>query len=123
MKTGLQKVRKAAGFKSAKDFADFMSINVNTYTGYEQGKTFTLEQAWLFADALGEVMGRHVSLDELAGRPFDARVSFSDPRQEELNRSFEALDPERQDRLVSTAHDMEAARHKGDAAIRPEEAV
>ena len=62
MKTRLQELRKAAGFKSAKAFADYFGINLNTYTGYEQGKPISLEQAWAFADEFD------VSLDELAGR-------------------------------------------------------
>ena len=49
---------------------------VATYTDYEQGRrSFTLEKAWEFADALG------CSLDELAGR------SWEDPDKKE------ALDP------------------------------
>ena len=63
MKTNLQALRKAAGFKSAKAFAHHIGMNVNTYTDYEQGRRmFALDQAWEFADALG------CTLDELAGR-------------------------------------------------------
>ena len=63
MKTNLQAMRKAAGFKSARAFAEHIGMNVSTYTDYEQGRRmFALEQAWEFADALG------CTLDELAGR-------------------------------------------------------
>ncbi len=63
MRTRLQELRKAAGFKSAKAFADYMDISVGTYTDYEQGRRmFSLDKAWDFCDALG------CSLDELAGR-------------------------------------------------------
>lgn len=59
----LQTVRKAAGFKSAKAFAQQMGYNVGTYTNWEQGKQiFSFEQAWEMADALG------CTLDELGGR-------------------------------------------------------
>lgn len=63
MKTQLQAMRKRAGFKSAKAFADHVGINVSTYTKYEQGMSeMSLERAWTFADALD------CTLDELAGR-------------------------------------------------------
>ena len=59
----LQELRMRAGFGSAKEFAESLGINKDTYTGYEQGKgMFTYERAWAFADALG------CSLDELGGR-------------------------------------------------------
>lgn len=63
MKTNLQAMRKAAGYKSAVAFARAIGINEHTYTEYEQGRIpFTLEQAWEFADAL------NCTLDEIAGR-------------------------------------------------------
>lgn len=53
MKTDLQAMRKRAGFKSTRAFAEHMNMSVNTYTNYEQGKSsLTLEQAWEFADEL-----------------------------------------------------------------------
>lgn len=65
----IQPLRKKAGFRSAKAFAEHMGIPVSTYTDWEQGRrTPTLEMAWQLADALGEAMGRYVSIDELAGR-------------------------------------------------------
>lgn len=112
MKTNLQALRKAAGFKSAKDFADALGMSPGTYTDYEQGRRgFTLERAWQFADIL------HVSLDELAGREFRPKVNYPDPRQAELNRCWESLDQERQDRLIGTAHDMEAAKRAGRGSV------
>ena len=75
MKTKLQELRKAAGFKSARAFADHYGINLNTYTGYEQGKPFSLEQAWAFADFFD------CTLDELAGRE-RPQVAYKDQRQE-----------------------------------------
>lgn len=65
MKTKLQERRKAAGYRSAKEFAEKMGMSIGTYTDYEQGRRkFTLEKAWEFADVLG------CTLDELAGRNF-----------------------------------------------------
>ena len=63
LKTKLQELRKKAGYKSARAFADEIHMSVGTYTDYEQGRRkFSLEVAWTFADKL------RVSLDELAGR-------------------------------------------------------
>lgn len=114
MRTNLQKLRKAAGYKSARAFAEHIGMNVATYTDYEQGRrSFTLEKAWEFADIL------QVSLDDLAGRDFQPQAESSrpDPRRDELNRCFGKLDAERQNRLISTAHDMEAAMSAGDGAV------
>ena len=114
MRTNLQKLRKAAGYRSARAFAEETGMNLATYTDYEQGRrSFSLERAWQFADLLD------VTLDELAGRDFHPApgAGFADPRQTELNRCWERLDPERQDRLISTAHDMEAAKGVGGPAL------
>ena len=63
MRIKLQEMRKRAGFKSAREFAVYFGINVNTYTNYEQGKSnIPIDLACRFADALG------CTLDELAGR-------------------------------------------------------
>lgn len=62
MRTALQKMRKAAGYKSAQEFANKMGINVKTYTNHEQGGSFSLAQAWEYADALG------CTIDDIAGR-------------------------------------------------------
>ena len=69
MKTSLQAMRKKAGYRSARVFAEHIGMNVATYTDYEQGRhSFTLEKAWEFADLLG------CSLDELAGRNVSLQV-------------------------------------------------
>ena len=85
MKTNLQELRKAAGFTSAKAFAKHFGVNENTYTGYEQGKPMSLDQAWAFADEFD------VTLDELAGRKRPKR-EYSNPLQAQLNEVFEYLD-------------------------------
>lgn len=87
MKTQLQAMRKRAGYKSAKAFADSIGMNSATYTDYEQGRrAFTLEKAWEFADVL------ECSLDELAGRrwpPDD--LTTMDPRRRTMIESYDAL--------------------------------
>ena len=52
-KPGLQKMRKAAGWKSARAFAEHIGMPVDTYTQYEQGKrTMNIEVAWDMADSV-----------------------------------------------------------------------
>lgn len=86
MKTRLQELRKAAGFKSAKAFAVEHGINPGTYTNYEQGVTgLSLEKAWEFADIFD------CSLDELAGRERPKR-DYTDPQQAQLNAMYERLE-------------------------------
>lgn len=117
MKTNLQKLRIAAGFRSANAFADHIEINRGTYTNYEQGKReLTLERAWYFADIFG------VTLDELAGRDFRPAGSFSDPRQAELNRCWDAIGDPRRDRLLETAQDYEIAERGGPERASVQEA-
>ena len=101
MKTNLQNLRKDAGFSSARVFAEYLGISVNTYTGYEQGKTnLSLEQAWKYADVLGEALGRFVSLDELAGRDyFPAASDTLTPSERELIEHYRDTD-ERGQRMI-----------------------
>lgn len=77
-KTNLQAMRKRAGYKSAREFAETIGVNVGSYTNYEQGKVqMSLLKAWEFADALD------CSIDEIAGRrtPDTYRLA---PDEEEL---------------------------------------
>ena len=86
MKTKLQKLRKAAGYKSAKAFAEHMGMNPGTYTAYEQGRRpLTFDIAWKIADEL------HCSLDELAGRDFK-RASDLTPAESTLLNSYRNAD-------------------------------
>ena len=75
-RTNLQAMRRRAGFKSAREFAEYIGVPKDTYTKYEQGSAkMTLLQAWEFADKL------HCSLDELAGRdwsPHNAELSHDE---------------------------------------------
>ena len=83
----LQHRRRAAGFKSAKAFADYLEISVDTYTSYEQGKSsFNVETAWVMADALD------CTLDELCGRtPPSPKLVYPDERQRLMNLAFEHM--------------------------------
>lgn len=97
----LQALRKAAGFKSAKAFAEYVGVNPNTYTQYEQGLVaISYERAWQFADAL------KCTLDELGGRtPPEART-YNDSSQEALNGYFESMNSTGRSALVETARLM-----------------
>lgn len=91
-----------------KELADAIGATLRKVSSWE-----SLEVRIPLADAAKIADVFDCSLDELAGR--DARFvgDYSDPRQAELNRCWESLDRERQDRLVGTAHDMEAAKKVG----------
>lgn len=85
MKIPLQKLRKEAGFRSAKAFAESLEISVATYTDWEQGRRLpALDVLWQIADALGEAMGRYVSLDELVGRDWPRIESSLSPAERTL---------------------------------------
>lgn len=93
----LQKTRKAAGFKSAKAFAEHIGMSKDTYTGYEQGRiSLSYERAWEFADALG------CTLDEVGGRKAPERL-YADPRQAALNGHYESLNEASKGDLVKFA--------------------
>lgn len=80
----LQKMRKAAGFKSAKAFAEHIGMSKDTYTGYEQGRiSLSYERAWEFADALG------CTLDEVGGREFPGESLSAD--EETLVSTFRSV--------------------------------
>ena len=87
MKFNLQEMRKRAGYKSARAFAETIGMSLNTYNNYEQGATrLTLEKAWEFADVL------ECSLDELAGRRWPPEdLASIDPRRRAMIESYDAL--------------------------------
>ncbi|MBR2681633.1 MAG: helix-turn-helix transcriptional regulator [Atopobiaceae bacterium] len=73
----LQEMRKAAGYKSAREFAEHMGMSVSTYTGYEQGRIkLSLATAWLLADELG------CTIDKLAGREVASESPVASPLTE-----------------------------------------
>ena len=113
MKTNLQEMRRKAGFKSARAFAESIKMNPTTYTQYEQGiRNFTLEKAWEFADALD------CSLDELAGRlwPPQGAAGSADPMRDELVRCYDVSTTENRHSLVVAARN--AALASGDDTER-----
>lgn len=100
MKTNLQILRKRAGFKSAKAFAEHIGMNPGSYTNYEQGiRMMNLEVAWKLADEFG------CTLDELAGREAPA-ITFTDPSQAALNGYYESMNENGKSALVESARLM-----------------
>lgn len=96
----LRMLRKKAGFRSAKAFAEFAGFTTTGYAEFEQGRSrLTYEKAWKIADALG------ISLDELGGRqwPPEGTAAPADPMREELVRCYDASTPENRHSLVVAA--------------------
>ncbi len=97
----LQAHRKAAGFKSAKAFAEHVGVNPNTYTQYEQGLVaLSFERAWQFADALG------CTLDSLGGRVPPRSAAYDNAEQAALNGYYESMNSEGRATLVASARLM-----------------
>lgn len=107
-KTALQVQRVKAGYKSAREFADSIGMNLSTYTKYEQGsRGINLEQAREFADAL------KCRLDDLADMPSDATESAEeapeaiDPREKLLS-DYDSLTEDRKRTLETVASALAA---------------
>ena len=100
----LQEMRKRAGFKSAKAFADYIGMKRDTYTNYEQERRpITLELAWEFADIL------NCTLDELAGRDFHPPGEVvSDPYERELVGCYRESTPEGKSNILGNARGQAA---------------
>ena len=80
MKFRIQEKRKAAGYSSAREFAEAHGYKVKTYTNWEQGAAVpTLETAWELADIFG------CSIDDLVGR------EWHDPQQAAISHDEEVL--------------------------------
>ena len=84
----LQAARKKAGYKSAREFAEVLGINLNTYTDIEQGKSgLTFERAWQIADVLD------CTLDEVGGRePPPRNQRFADSDKQAMCDAYDRLD-------------------------------
>ena len=81
-KRTLQRMRREAGFRSAKDFAERVGIPMSTYARYERAGDgpecgIPLPSAWAIADALGcsidLVVGRE-DIDAAGGDSIQGRV-------------------------------------------------
>ncbi len=87
MASTLQELRKAAGFKSAKEFGAQMGIPLATYARYESTpERIPLQSAWALADRLGcsidLIVGR-AGLDSESGGRVQAAYDGLSPRLKE----------------------------------------
>lgn len=95
----LKRIRSLKGF-SQEDMATKLGIKKSRYGTWERGeRTMSFPQACACADILG------CTTDELAGRK--PIRSFADPRQASINASFENMNDNGKDTLVSVARSME----------------
>lgn len=109
-KSNLQALRKRAGFRSAKAFAEYAGVNIKTYTNHEQGDAaMSLLQAWEYADLLD------CTLDELAGRRVPDQPSMSTDEQRVLDVYRSASEHGRV--LIDAVIDGEA-RHMDESALK-----
>lgn len=96
----LQANRKAAGFKSARAFAEHLGMEVSKYTEYEQGRVgLSYAQAWIMADAL------ECSMDELGGRewPKDGADQVLTADEHRLVDDYRRMEPEDRQTITKTA--------------------
>lgn len=86
-KRTLQRMRREAGYRSAKDFAESVGIPMSTYARYERAGDgpecgIPLASAWAIADALG------CSIDLVVGREdIDVATGSVQERAEALSRT------------------------------------
>lgn len=110
-KRTLQRLRREAGFKNAKDFAKALGIPASTYGRYERAEEgpdcgIPLTSAWAIADELG------VSIDLVVGREdIDApRPDTLDDRARRLSREGRRMLEDYLDYLESRDADDAAQR-------------
>lgn len=88
MASRLLEIRRAAGYPTAKEFAEAAGLAVATYTRYESNpEKIPLKVAWELADRF------HVTIDQIVGRDTEAKGDPRGPQQ----LAFDALSPRSQD--------------------------
>ena len=106
----LQELRKNAGYRSAREFAEHMGISVSTYTGYEQGRIkLSLAVAWMLADELG------CTIDELAGREVPSQAPQALPFTENELRiinAYRSASPQGRAAIEAVAQSQEGMEGK-----------
>lgn len=108
MSSTLQDLRKEAGFRTAKDFAEAVGIPAPTYTRYEQDPLkIPIDRAWKIADGL------HCSIDAVVGRE---HIDVNDMRGD-FQKYFDSLSPDSQGLL-----EVIAAAIKGRENVKKKEA-
>ena len=100
----LQQLRREAGFKSGKEFADFLGVPAPTYARYERqpdgpNTGIPMRAAWRLADALG------CSIDLVVGRELD------EGEASRVQRMYNALTPSSRERLDEYLDFIEYREH------------
>ena len=99
----LQDLRKEAGYKTGKDFADECGMTPSTYARYEKDPGgIPLKSAWKMADMLG------CSIDDIVGRESPAAAD----ERGEVQKRYDALSPASRslvDDIVEFAESKDAA--------------
>ena len=100
----LQQLRREAGFKSGKEFADFLGVPAPTYARYERQDDgpdtgIPMRAAWRIADALG------CSIDLVVGRELD------EGEASRIQRMYNALTPGSRERLDEYLDFIEYREH------------
>ncbi len=91
MAGGLKEIRRAAGFNSARSFAESLGISVPTYTRYEKDpERIPTRAAWELADRLG------TTIDQIVGRD----ASLPQKAEGEVQRAFDELSSRSQEELL-----------------------
>ena len=103
-KRTLQQLRREAGFRSGKEFADFLGVPAPTYARYERqpdgpDNAIPLRAAWRIADALG------CSIDLVVGR--DSEESEGS----RVQRMYNALSDSSRERLDEYLDFIEYREH------------
>lgn len=108
-KRTLQRMRREAGFRSAKDFAERVGIPMSTYARYERAGDgpecgIPLSSAWAIADALGcsidLVVGRE-DIDAASGGSIQERVEALSRTGREMHDDYLRFLEFREDAIAS----------------------
>ena len=100
----LQRLRREAGYRSAKDFAQAIGMPATTYARYERqedgpDRSIPLPTAWKLADELG------CSIDFLVGR------TGEESRGEKVQRTYNALSESHKERFDEYLDFIEYREH------------
>lgn len=119
MASRLLEIRKAAGYPTAREFAEAAGLAESTYTRYESNpEKIPLKVAWDLADRF------HVTIDQVVGRDTQAK---GDPRGEQ-QRAFDELSPRSQEEAADfmaylAARDERASEAQAERAQRRWEVI
>ncbi len=113
MPSTLLQLRRDAGYRSAREFADKVGIPVPTYTRYESNPDrIPIKSAWSIADALG------CTIDAVVGRLTIEEVRSG---RGEMQVWYDALSPEGQELMDAMREVVEKREHKRGLRRRQQE--